>query len=51
MQIILTYLDSILQLMKTPMQIYEYNFSFWNVFLFSILGVILARFIGFILDL
>lgn len=51
MEVMFTYLNGIIQLLKTPMQVYEYSFSFWDIALFSALGVILAGFIGRILDL
>ena len=44
-------LNLILDAFKQPMTIYGFSFSLWNIILFSILGYILAKFIGGILDL
>ena len=44
-------LHLILDAFKQPMTIYGFSFSFWNIILFSILGCILAKFIGHFMHL
>lgn len=44
-------LHLILDAFKQPMTIYGFSFSLWNIILFSILGCILAKFIGHFMNL
>lgn len=46
MDFFMQYFAGILQLFKTPLTIYGFTFSFWDVFLFTAAASIVLRFIG-----
>lgn len=50
MQFVGDFFTLILRFFQLPMTIYGFTFSFWDIFLFTIVVFILARFIGGVLN-
>ena len=47
----LDFMEMIIDFMKTPINLWGFETSFWGIFLFVIVGVMIFRFIGGIFDL
>lgn len=50
MTYLLAFFERIVDLFNIPMTIYGWTFSFWDLFLFSLFGGIIAAFIGRLLN-
>lgn len=48
---ILNVMTLTLNALKTPLEVYGFSFSFYDIFLFTALGCILAKFVSHVLDL
>lgn len=49
MEVFITYFSGILELFKTPIYVYGFTFSFWDIYLFTLAACIVLRFIGLIM--
>ena len=46
MEVILNFMTLIINAMKEPMDIYGFQISFWDIFIFSIVAYLIFEFIG-----
>ena len=50
MSYFVNFMDIIIRFMRTPILVYGYSFSFFDVFLFSIIGYLVFCMVGGIFD-
>ncbi len=48
--VMIPYMDKILSFFQIEMQIYEFTFSFWDIFLFTVAATCVVAFIGGLLE-